>query len=172
VQFTIGEQAHDDLQTVQALLRREIPSGDVAAVFEKALRFLREKVEKDKLGRASRRRSRPVIRPGADNRGRGATPEQPAPPLPSSREQAAPSRYIPKNVKRAVWYRDAGQCAFLSEAGLRCTERSFLELHHIHPFALDGPATVGNISLRCRRHNQYEAELAFGRRVGSIKTGS
>jgi hypothetical protein len=24
-----------------------------------------------------------------------------------------------------------------------------------------GPATVENISLRCRRHNQYEAELVF-----------
>jgi hypothetical protein len=32
--------------------------------------------------------------------------------------------------------------------------------------ALDGPATVDNISLRCRRHNQYEAELVvFGPRA-------
>jgi hypothetical protein len=46
--------------------------------------------------------------------------------------------------------------------GRRCTERAFLELHHIHPHALDGPATVANISLRCRRHNAYEAELVFG----------
>jgi len=28
-------------------------------------------------------------------------------------------------------------------------------------------ATVENISLRCRRHNQYEGELVFGRRGGS-----
>ena len=41
-------------------------------------------------------------------------------------------------------------------------ERSFLELHHIQPYAMDGPATASNISLRCRRHNQYEAELVFG----------
>jgi hypothetical protein len=27
---------------------------------------------------------------------------------------------------------------------------------------MDGPATVGNISLRCRQHNRFEAERAFG----------
>ena len=30
------------------------------------------------------------------------------------------------------------------------------------PYAKGGLATVRNISLRCRRHNQYEAELVFG----------
>jgi hypothetical protein len=69
-------------------------------------------------------------------------------------------------VKRAVWWRDAGQCAFVSDGGRRCTQRSFLELHHIQPYALNGPATVSNISLRCRRHNQYEGEVVFGMRAG------
>jgi hypothetical protein len=30
-----------------------------------------------------------------------------------------------------------------------------------------GPATIANISLRCRRHNQYEAELIFGAKTGA-----
>jgi hypothetical protein len=46
----------------------------------------------------------------------------------------------------------------VADSGHRCTERTFLELHHIQPYALKGPATIGNISLRCRRHNQYEAD--------------
>ena len=164
VQFTIGEEAHDDLQRLQALLRREIPNGDAGAIFAQALRLLREKVEKHKLGRASRPRSRPVIRPGADNRGQDATAANPVSPA-SSPRRATRSRHIPNEVKREVWQRDAGRCAFVSDGGLRCSERNFLELHHIHPFALDGPATVGNVSLRCRRHNQYEAELVFGSRA-------
>ena len=49
----------------------------------------------------------------------------------------------------------------------RCHERAYLEFHHIHPDALDGPATFENISLRCRRHNQYEALLVFGLRGAS-----
>jgi hypothetical protein len=166
VQFTIGEEAHEDLERLQALLRREIPNGDAGAIFAQALRLLREKVEKEKLGRASRPRSRPVIRPGADNRGQDATPACSVSAA-SRPRRATRSRYIPNEVRREVWRRDADQCAFVSEDGLRCSERNFLELHHIHPFALDGPSTVGNIALRCRRHNQYEAELVFGSRVGT-----
>jgi hypothetical protein len=77
----------------------------------------------------------------------------------------ARSRHIPKAVKRAVWYRDRGQCAFVSASGRPCLEREFLELHHIRPWALKGPATAANITLRCRRHNAYEAEVVFGARA-------
>ena len=44
----------------------------------------------------------------------------------------------------------------------RCTERGFLELHHIQPFARGGATTVPNLELRCRAHNVYEAEKIFG----------
>ena len=35
--------------------------------------------------------------------------------------------------------------------------------HHVQPFGHQGPATVDNISLRCRAHNVYESEQVFGR---------
>jgi hypothetical protein len=79
-----------------------------------------------------------------------------------SSERPRSSRHIPNGVKRAVWWRDRGQCAFVSAGGRRCAERAYLELHHRHPYALDGPATIDNIALRCRSHNQYESELIFG----------
>ena len=72
------------------------------------------------------------------------------------------SRDIDAAVQRAVWTRDGGQCAFIGRHGLRCTERSYLEFHHQQPFALGGGKTADNISLRCRAHNVYEAELVFG----------
>jgi len=78
---------------------------------------------------------------------------------------SARSRYIPTAVKRAVWYWDRGQCAFVSVSGQRCLEREFLERHHIQPYALKGPATAANIALRCRLHNAYEAEVVFGARA-------
>jgi hypothetical protein len=37
VQFTIGKESFDKLRRVQALLRREIPDGDPAAIFDRAL---------------------------------------------------------------------------------------------------------------------------------------
>src|SRR5207245_153632 len=37
VQFTIGEATHEKLRRLQALLRREIPSGDPGVIFDRAV---------------------------------------------------------------------------------------------------------------------------------------
>jgi 5-methylcytosine-specific restriction endonuclease McrA len=79
------------------------------------------------------------------------------------RPTAPDSRHIPAAVKRAVWVRDGGRCAFKGTRG-RCTETGRLEFHHIVPYARGGPADVDNIQLRCAAHNAYEAELDFGPR--------
>jgi len=71
------------------------------------------------------------------------------------------SRHIPAAVKREVWKRDSGRCAFVGTLG-RCTEEAFLEFHHVIPFAEGGAATTTNIELRCRAHNAYEAQQHFG----------
>jgi hypothetical protein len=149
VQFTIGAETHEKLRRLQGLLRREIPDGDPGIIFDRALTLLLERVEKRKLGAAARPRPRGPIRPGTDK---------------SVRRAAVRSRDVPREVKRVVWRRDGGQCAFVSPSGRRCSERTFLEFHHVWPHAKQGPATFENISLRCWRHNQYEAELIFGPR--------
>jgi hypothetical protein len=176
---------------LQALLRREILDGDPGAIFDRALTVLLEKVEKTKLAVAAKPRPNRPIRPAADPRtsirpaadrevhSQGLLSRQ-VPPAPLSREvppalpaghvapalpsgqPTPPSRTVPREIKREVWRRDAGQCAFVSSTGRRCTESTFLEFHHIQPYAKQGPATVANIALRCWRHNQYEAELIFG----------
>jgi hypothetical protein len=153
VQFTVGEETHDKLRRVQTLLRREIPDGDPAAIFDRALTLLIEKVEREKLGAAERPRPHGSIRRETDSEGRKGT---------------RPSRHVPSEVKRVVSRRDGGQCAFVSPEGHRCTERTYLEFHHVQAYAQQGPATVDNIALRCRRHNQYEAEIVFGPHGASI----
>jgi 5-methylcytosine-specific restriction endonuclease McrA len=65
-------------------------------------------------------------------------------------------------VKRAVWKRDGGQCAHVSDTGQRCPARKDLEFDHVREVALGGRATVEGIRLLCRTHNQYQAERAFG----------
>jgi 5-methylcytosine-specific restriction endonuclease McrA len=145
VQFTVGQETHDTLRRLQDLLRREIPNGDPAAIVDRALTLLLRQVEKRKLATTSRR-ARP-IRSGTDSPRRRSTPD---------------SRHIPAAIRRMVWTRDAGQCAFVSKSGHRCTECTFLEIHHLHPYALGGPSTMDNLALRCQRHNDYEAALTFG----------
>jgi 5-methylcytosine-specific restriction endonuclease McrA len=146
VQFTVGKETHDKLRRLQALLRREIPDGDPGAIFDRAVTLLLAKVESKKMGLTARPRESRSIRPGTDiSEGRRDEP-----------------RDIPAYVRREVSRRDGGQCGYIGPGGHRCPERTFLEFHHIVPYARGGRATVDNISLRCRRHNQYEAELEFG----------
>ena len=135
IQFTISAETHDKLRLVQDLLRREIPDGDPARIFDRALTLLLQDTARSKVGAASR------PRPGV------------------SRPR---SRHIPAGMKRQVWVRDRGQCAFVARSGRRCTERSFLEFHHLEPYGMGGETVTRNISLRCRSHNLYEAELVFG----------
>jgi hypothetical protein len=104
VQFTIGEDTHDKLRRVQALLRRDIPSGDPGAIFDRALTLLLAKVENTKLGKTDRPRPKRSIRRETDN---------------DIRTPSARSRDIPRAVRRAVWKRDGGQCAFVSPDGRR-----------------------------------------------------
>jgi hypothetical protein len=135
LQLTISKETHDTLRRLQALLRHAIPTGDPAEIVGRALMLLLEGVERRRYA---------------------ATPA-PRPP----RNSVAGSRHVPASVRRDVWRRDGGQCAFLGQQG-RCTERAFLEFHHVRPYAAGGAAVVANIELRCRSHNLYEASLFFG----------
>ncbi|HEX7126516.1 MAG TPA: HNH endonuclease signature motif containing protein, partial [Thermodesulfobacteriota bacterium] len=137
VQFTASTETYTKLRQAQDLLRHQIPDGDVAQVLDRALTVLVETLLKQKVG--------------ATGRPRAGTPPRPG------------SRHVPAAVRRAVWARDGGRCAFVSRrTGRRCAERGFLEFHHVRPYAAGGAATVENIELCCRAHNGYEAERMFG----------
>ncbi|PYR55931.1 MAG: hypothetical protein DMF85_18120 [Acidobacteria bacterium] len=135
VQFTVSRETYEKLRRAQELLRHTVPNGDPGAIFDRALTVLLAEVEKQKCG--------------ATARPRGARPA------------ASSSRRIPAAVKREVWARDGGRCAFVGVNG-RCTERGFLEYHHVQPFADGGLSVAQNLQLRCRAHNAYEAEQWFG----------
>ncbi|HEV8353961.1 MAG TPA: HNH endonuclease signature motif containing protein [bacterium] len=136
IQFTATRETHELLQRAQNLLRHQIPSGDAGEVIAKALKLLVRELEKEKIAATDRPRA-----------SHGADPS---------------TRYIPAEVKRQVWKRDGGACAFVAPNGRRCNERGFLEFHHVDPYAVGGKATIDNIELRCRAHNGYEADQYFG----------
>jgi hypothetical protein len=146
VQFTASAETHAKLLQAQELLRSQIPDGDVGEIIDRALTVLLKELTKRKFATMDRPR------------------ESKTDSTRSSRGSVSQSRHIPAEVKRTVWKRDSGQCAFVASDGRRCTERSFLEFHHVVPYCAGGEATVENIQLRCRAHNGFEAELVFGRR--------
>lgn len=137
IRFTATGETCAKLRQVQDLLRHAVPTGDLAQVFDRALSALLAELSRKKAGVVNRPRSRPAA-------------------------AKAGSRQVPAAVRRAVWARDRGQCAFVSRSGRRCSERGRLEFHHVRPFAVGGPAIAANIQLRCRAHNAHEASLFFG----------
>jgi len=137
LQITIGGETLEKLRLAKDMLGHAIPSGDDAAVLDRALTALLVVLAKKKFADTPNPRT---------SRGKKA----------GAREPAA-------RVKRAAWVRDLGRCAFVGTNGHRCNERRFLEFHHLDPYVLGGEATVDLIELRCRRHNNYEATLYFGR---------
>jgi len=134
IQVTVSRETVDKLRRAQDLLRHVVPSGDPASIVDRALTALLAQIERTKLAATDAPRARGELHLG--------------------------SRHIPAAVRRAVWARDGGRCAFVGARG-RCTERGFLEFHHVVPYAAGGEATIETIALRCRAHNQYEAMLDF-----------
>ena len=143
LEVAILRRTHDTLRDLQTLLSHSIPSGDVALVLDRAIQVAIRAAEKRKFAETSQ-------------------------PHSLGRKRTA-ARTIPAEVRRAVWRRDRGTCGFVSESGRRCASRRFLEFDHVEPVARGGRATVANTRLRCRTHNQYEAERVFGRRFMNEK---
>lgn len=135
LQVTLTGATHEKLRSAQALLRHAVPSGDAAEILDRALTLLVEHLERQRFAETSHPRA--------------------------PRHSVTRSRHIPAAVRRQVWRRDGGRCAFNGTEG-RCRETALLEFHHVEPHAVGGDATAGNIELRCRAHNTHEARLFSG----------
>ena len=143
------------LRQLQELLSHQVPNGCLAVIIKDALLLRLKQVKRERFGDGKRR---------ARGQDESSAKERPG--------ERTPSRYIPSEVRRAVWERDRGRCAFVARHGRRCSERRWIELHHVVPFAWGGESTVQNIELRCRTHNTYEGERIFGKVVRRRKKGA
>src|SRR5207247_2023465 len=96
LQLTIGGDTLEKLRLAKDMLGHAIPSGDDAAILDRALTALLVELAKKKF--ADTRKPRP-------SRGTKAGAHDPS-----------------AQVKRAVWVRDLGRCAFIGTTGHRCNE--------------------------------------------------
>ncbi len=182
LRVTLSAETHAKLRRTQALMGHRVPGGDPAAIISEALSVFVDHLERTKFAHLRRPRcqsgwqSTPPLAPAAAESGAATSvaptvpPTVPSSPSPASSAASASasadgSRHIPAAMRRHVWARDEGRCAFVGSHG-RCTETRQLEFHHVVPFARGGPTTVGNLALQCRAHNAYESDQAFGPRVG------
>lgn len=137
IRFTAGRETKAKLEHARALLRHAVPSGDLAQVFDRALTLLVAELERRKFGAPDGRQG------------------------PSRVPVTSTSRHIPAEVRRIVYERDGGRCAFVAVGGRRCEARTFLELHHVVPYAAGGDRSADNLQLRCAAHNRYEADVFY-----------
>jgi 5-methylcytosine-specific restriction endonuclease McrA len=137
VRFTADRELHAQIQELRALMRHQIPDGDVGKILARAVALLLERVRKRKLGKSDKPRP---AKPGGER----------------------PTRHIPARMRRAVSKRDGERCSYVSPGGRRCGAREFLEFHHANPWARSQTHAVENLALRCRAHNQYAATQDFG----------
>jgi 5-methylcytosine-specific restriction endonuclease McrA len=136
LKLTVSGETKEKLERAQALLRHQVPSGDLAEVLDRALDALLDKVEKKKFGKTER---------------------------PRAAKESRSRRHVPSAVRREVVERDGQRCSFVSEDGRRCQETRFLELDHVTPVSRGGGATSGEaVRILCRGHNKHEAERILG----------
>jgi hypothetical protein len=136
VQFTADREMHAQLEELRALMRHQIPDGDIGKILAKAVASLLKQVRKQKFAETAAPRSARTSRSTSET----------------------PSRHIPAAIRRAVWQRDDGRCTYVSAGGRRCNAREFVEFDHadawtwiaIRPFPLSFPfpQTARSISVR------------------------
>ncbi len=141
VEFTAGAELRDKLERLRALMRKDVPDGDLAAIIEKVVTRELERREARRYAKTSSPRKKA-------NRA----------------DKVSSTRYLPAEVRRAVYRRDGGQCRFVDRHGRRCPERYRLEYHHWHPYGLGGGHHPDNICLMCGPHNRHLAEVDYGRK--------
>lgn len=129
-QVTIDEETHELILMAQRLMQSSTPDVDLSRVTARAFRELVDRLLKQKAAVTDRPKAKRISAEG--------------------------TRRIPAQVRREVWTRDGGRCAFEGPRG-RCPVSGAVDFHHVIPFAMGGEATVDNLELRCRAHNLYQA---------------
>ena len=150
----MDEETHDRLRSLQDLLGRSQVGRDPAAIISRAIDVLLVDTLKRKAATTDRPRPAP---PACD-----ASPKNPGPV----------GRSIPAALRRTVWRRDCGRCCYVDGRGRRCNATADVEFHHKDPFARGGRHELDNVELRCAPHNQYQADLDFGRDFMDARRGA
>jgi len=163
VQFTASAELRGKLERLRALMRSSVPDGDLAVIIEQAVTEKLERLEARRFGRAKAPRKLEVeatsASPVGEGRGEATSGERR-----TTKRKAPSTRHVPAAVRRAVHERDGGRCRYVDAQGRRCSARERLEFRPDTRSA-SGVTTPSQISLVCKAHNRYLAEVDYGRQA-------
>jgi hypothetical protein len=110
----VGREFREELEAVRTLLGHAVPGGKLEHVLLHVLRAQRTVIERRRYGSPKPAKKTPAAPPAAS---------------------AANPDYIPATVRRDVYRRDGGTCAYVGEGHRRCGSTLRLEYQHIVPVA-------------------------------------
>ena len=139
VTLWVGRELREELAAVRSLVSHAVPSGKIEEVLVHVLRAQRKVLERRRYG--------------SPKRGNVSA---------ASADTLENARHVPAQVRREVYDRERGSCAYVGEGGRRCGSTVRLEYQHLVPVACGGQSTPENVTLFCRAHNQLQAEKDFG----------
>ncbi|MCB9581291.1 MAG: hypothetical protein H6717_29950 [Polyangiaceae bacterium] len=133
VHFSASESLKAKLEHAQNLMSHV--SRELEVVVERALDALIRELSNKRWGVTDKPR-----------RSRGTKPGEPG-----------------RAARREVYERDGAQCCFVSESGVRCTAKAYLQYDHIEATGIGGSDGASNGRVYCRSHNLNAAKKTFGR---------
>lgn len=73
-----------------------------------------------------------------------------------TRETAQRSRYRPASVEHEIELRDGQQCGYVDQNGVRCSQKRWLQKHHIVAFSRGGRHATDNLETLCTGHHRMK----------------
>jgi len=158
IEITVDQQTHDKLRMLQDLLGHQLSNADPAIILRRAIDRLFDETLRKKAAVTDRPHTGGRLDDHRSNRVNDQRHDRG-----TDRRGDRRTRTIPAAIRREVWQRDHGRCTFVDRRGRRCRSTRRIEYHHERPYGKGGQHEVDNIALRCRAHNQYQADLDFGK---------
>lgn len=160
VRFVASPELLDDLERLRGLLAHSHPQLSLGELVQLLAKLALAKL--DPAREPKTRQKETVAAPEVKSR-------LPEPEIcliaPATNPIPARTRFIPAPLRRQIWQRDGGCCAFVDPVTKRtCGSRHALQVDHLTPVALGGKSTPPNLRLLCFQHNQRAAIRIFGRR--------
>jgi hypothetical protein len=180
INMTVSRRLLNKLATARDALSHSHPGASEEAILELGLDLIIDRHRKRRgVGAKPRAKTPPAVAVPVSPESAPSIPA-PAPAVPeTSAGQSAPpapvpppslppplqtrrSRYVTAAVKRAVWARDGGCCAWKLENGGVCGSTFKLEYDHVDGFALGAGNTVDELRLACHFHQVANLRRLYG----------
>ena len=161
IQLNASPQLKAKLEQARDLLSHSNPSGDLAAVIERALDLLLDRTLKRRFAQTNR----PRASRGAGRKVGSNAEGNPELVHENSQQRRTARRHIANATKREIAARDDLRCTFVGSDGQRCGARRFTQIHHDEPWARRGDDSATNLRILCASHNRLLAEQDFGREL-------